>query len=167
MKEYDCTLWSLLKLDTTCPVPISTRLNLLKTIVETVIFIQSKNFCHLDLKPGNIFLNKNPNGTWNGHDLVVADFGLSTAFNELKGQAGTPGFGAPEQFLGKPSRKSDNFAMGKMAVLILFKWQTGWNLLASPLTPTTPDYINHLPQVRRIISELLNVSINNFHVETP
>ena len=131
----------------------------MQTILDVLIYIQEKGFCHLDVKPSNVFLNLDKFGNWNGEDLVIGDFGLSSSFTELEGRCGTPGFAAPEQFMGNPSAKSDNFGFGRTAVLILFKWDQAWNILAQPLTDD--EYKNHPLRnqpISDVISNLLNVS---------
>ena len=158
MNRYDSNLWKLLK-ESSSAITLSTRILILHTILEALIFIQEKGFCHLDVKPSNIFLNLNQSGNWNGKDLVIGDFGLSSKSTDLEGRCGTPGFAAPEQFLGKPSTKSDNFGFGKTAVLILFNWDQAWNLLAQPLT--NDEYKDHPLRnqpISDVISSLLNVS---------
>ena len=40
-------------------------------------------------------------GKWNKSDFVLADFGLARKTGFAGGYSGTPGFGAPEQFLGE------------------------------------------------------------------
>ena len=162
MDEYDTTLWRLLK-NTTLPnaadIPINVRMALLSTVLDALIFIQANNYCHLDIKPSNVLLNLT-NGEWNGRDLVLSDFGLASSSNALTGQCGTPGFGSPEQFVGAASLTSDNFAFGKMCILLIFKWQTGWNLLAKPILQDKTDPISATPlrEMKKHISKLLHVS---------
>ena len=159
MDRYDSNLWQLLK-ESSSTISLSTRVGILQTILKTLIFIQRNGFCHLDVKPSNIFLNLHESGNWNGRDLVIGDFGLSSSLTALQGRCGTPGFASPEQFMGSPSAKSDNFGFGKTAVLILFKWELAWNLLAQPLTED--EYKNHplhAQPISDVISNLLNVSL--------
>ena len=163
MPRYDCSLWTLLKSAATGKrIAFSARMQILKIMLEVFIYIQSEGYCHLDLKPSNILINLNKNGEWNGQDIVVTDFGLCVLQSDgLKGsgQSGTPGFSSLEQFIGRPHRKSDNYAMGKTAILILFEWQLGWNLLAQPLTDQ--QYCKHPLKhtvVSEVISNLLEVS---------
>ena len=158
MEKYDSNLWKLLK-ESNATIFLSTRIAILEIILETLIYIQHNGYCHLDVKPSNIFVKLDQAGNWNGIDLVIGDFGLSSSSTNLEGTCGTPGFAAPEQFMGKPSAKSDNFGFGKTAVLILFKWDQAWNLLAQPLTKN--EYENHPlchQPISDVISNLLNVS---------
>lgn len=113
MPVYDLSLWDLLKRSAKQNGNWRrSRLDILELILNAVIFIQKEGYCHLDIKPSNVMLNI-ANNTWNGRDLVLCDFGLSTAMSDPDGQCGTPGFGSPEQFVGRPSLKSDNFGFGK------------------------------------------------------
>ena len=159
MPRYDTTLWNLFQSDTIVISPKS-RIQILSEILNGIVYIQSKNLCHLDLKLSNIMINHS-NNTWDGKTLVIADFGLSTSSNELTGRGGTPGFGSPEQFIGKPNLKSDNFAFGKISVLTLFEWNTGWNILAKPIQHGKSGLLENdrkYKGITQIIKNLLSVS---------
>ena len=158
MERFDCTLWEYLKDLANC-IPITERIKILMIIFEAAFSIQNEGLCHLDLKPSNIFI-KLTNGIWDGITLKIADFGLARKTSDLFGRMGTPAFGSPEQFEGRPNSKSDNFALGKMAIMILNPWQTAWNLMAQPLTES--EFNNHparKDQKCQIISKLLKVSV--------
>ena len=158
MDKYDTTLWKLLNNSSAAmPIPITNRVKMVEILLDVIIYIQSQRFCHLDLKPSNIMVNLSGD-EWNGSDFVLADFGLSSATSNLTGHSGTPGFGAPEQFVGSPSAKSDNYSLGKTAVVIMFDWKTAWNLLAQPLNKQ--QYETHSIQntlIENVISKLLKV----------
>ena len=69
--------------------------NIVRTVLDAVKFIHSRNIVHRDLKPENlIFRNKEPDS-----DLMLADFGLSKfqayESEKLKSHCGTPGYMAP------------------------------------------------------------------------
>ena len=168
MPRYDCTLWTLLKnseLTSSNEIALSERLQILTVMLEVVIHIQAKGYCHLDIKPSNVLVKLNEKGNWNHQDIVLTDFGLCLRkwdMSKLTSCSGTPGFASLEQFLGGPTMRSDNYSLGKTAILILFKWQLGWNLLAQPLTPS--QFQGHLLKntlVAKIISNLLHVSSFN------
>jgi len=168
MDEYEITLFNLLK-DQSEPEPenqldMDEKIQILSKVLEALIHIQERHLAHLDVKPSNVLLNKNSAGRW-GKKVVLSDFGLSSNFNQLTGNAGTPAFGSPEQFNGEPSKKSDNYSFGKLGVITLFKWQTAWNLLAQPLKKgeiSNVEKNNLLQKFHEIISELLHVSL---HIE--
>ena len=84
-----------------------------------------KGVCHLDLKPSNIFLREIGDG---GLHVSLIDFGAARIVSGSPGAAaevsrlvGTPTYMAPEQFAGRASAKSDQYAMG----LIAFEMLTG------------------------------------------
>ena len=158
MEKYDTTLWKLLNsLPAKKPIPIANRVKMIEILLDVVIYIQLQGFCHLDLKPSNIMVNLSGD-EWNGSDFVLADFGLSSATSHLTGHSGTPGFGSPEQFVGSPSARSDNYSLGKTAVIIMFDWKSAWNLLAQPLNKQ--QYETHSIRntlIENVISQLLMV----------
>ena len=119
MDRYSISLWNYLKKfksDSGEEFHIYERSSILKKIAAVIIAIQSKKYCHLDIKPSNILINLDEDGKYlvNYHDLVLTDFGLSGSIDTALGQCGTPGFGSPEQFMGKVHLKSDNYAFGKI-----------------------------------------------------
>lgn len=157
MPVYDLSLWDLLKRSAKQNGNWrKSRLDILELILNAVIFIQKEGYCHLDIKPSNVMLNIE-NNTWNGRDLVLCDFGLSTAMSDPDGQCGTPGFGSPEQFVGRPSLKSDNFGFAKTAVLLMFDWNDAWNLLAQPILPNENNPVSN-SFIHDIISKQLLVN---------
>jgi len=87
-------------------------------------------------------------------DLVLTDFGLSATVDSAIGSAGTPGFGSPEQFVGHVHKHSDNYGFGKLAILLIFPWNTAWELLARPRY----DDQTKVSHGYEFISKLLHVS---------
>ena len=135
---------------------------MLERIAYAITSIQSKKYCHLDIKPSNILINLDKDGKWNNFDLVLTDFGLSGTIAAL-GQCGTPGFGSPEQFMGKVHLKSDNYSFGRLVIIVLFSWDIAWDLLSKPITKE--DLENENVQTFHFynsISKLLDVSRNYF-----
>ena len=144
---------------------MSHRVKIVCNVIDGLIYLQSHQLCHLDVKPSNILLSVT-NGEWNGETLVLSDFGLSASFDNLIGNGGTPGYGSPEQFLGEPSPKSDNYAAGKLGVMTLFPWQSAWNFLAQPLVKGEMSEVEKSPLLKpfhQMISALLNVSLLQLH----
>ena len=158
MPIYDCTLWELLKNRRTTLTP-RTRIGILCKTLDGLIHIQNHKLAHLDIKPSNIMV-KLKSGQWDGQTVVICDFGLCSKMDILSGTAGTPGCGSPEQFIGKPSPRSDNYAFGKLAILTIFPWNMGWNLLAQPIKNGISEIANpSLLNRFQIISSILNVRI--------
>ena len=68
----------------------------------------SQRLVHCDVTPGNIFLF--PNGR-----AAIGDFGIGLKMHgrmETVDEFGTPGYVAPEQAYGRPTYRSDCFAVG-------------------------------------------------------
>ena len=75
-----------------------------------------KHIVHRDLKPENILFNASG-------DALLADFGiaaiLATTGTKVLEKSGTPYYMAPEQFEGKVSTRSDQYALGCIAYELL------------------------------------------------
>ena len=75
-----------------------------------------KHIVHRDLKPENILFNTSG-------DALLADFGiaaiLETTGTKVLEKSGTPYYMAPEQFEGKVSTRSDQYALGCIAYELL------------------------------------------------
>ena len=102
-----------------CSKPMSVRriISIATQILDGLAYAHRKRMVHCDVTPGNIFLF--PNGR-----AALGDFGIGL---KLKGRMrtvddfGTPGYVAPEQAYGRPTFRSDCFAVG----LILYEYLTG------------------------------------------
>lgn len=102
-----------------CSRPMSPRriINITGQVLEGLAYAHGKKLVHCDVTPGNIFLF--PNGR-----AALGDFGIGI---QLKGRMktidefGTPGYVAPEQAYGRPTLRSDCFAIA----LILYEYFTG------------------------------------------
>ncbi|MHC4324573.1 MAG: protein kinase domain-containing protein, partial [Planctomycetota bacterium] len=103
-----------------CSKPMSVRriISIAEQVLDGLIYAHRKRMVHCDVTPGNIFLF--PNGR-----AALGDFGIGL---KLKGRMrtvddfGTPGYVAPEQAYGRPTYRSDCFAVG----LILYEYITGF-----------------------------------------
>jgi serine/threonine protein kinase len=102
-----------------CSKPMSVRriISIAAQVLDGLAYAHRKRMVHCDVTPGNIFLF--PNGR-----AALGDFGIGL---KLKGRMitvddfGTPGYVAPEQAYGRPTYRSDCFALG----LILYEYITG------------------------------------------
>ncbi|OXA64382.1 Eukaryotic translation initiation factor 2-alpha kinase 1 [Folsomia candida] len=85
-----------------------------KDITTGLKHIHGEGFIHRDLKPGNIFCQKNPDGVciWK-----IGDFGLTTELNRHAGgntgQVGTERYRSPEMWRGsRYTTKTDMYSLG-------------------------------------------------------
>lgn len=93
-----------------------TALSYTEQMLEAVAFAHKHRVAHLDLKPENFILFANDR-------LRLADFGIAKIAHRTinASGAGTVGFIAPEQAMGKPSLRSDVFSLA----LIVYRMFSG------------------------------------------
>lgn len=88
-------------------------------VAKALNYLHSKGEIHQDIKPDNILIKIDPDGT---ERYILSDFGVSTSIKEtilrdsniLTGNSTglTPDYAAPEQFDGKSEYATDVFALG-------------------------------------------------------
>src|SRR5579872_3789795 len=93
-------------------IPAEEVVSILSQIGQTLYYAHQQQIIHRDLKPENILFNAQD-------EALLSDFGiattLSTASIKAVGLIGTPLYMAPEQFQGKISKESDQYALGCIA----------------------------------------------------
>lgn len=98
------------------PLPLEEAITILTQIGLALNYAHERNVVHRDIKPENILFNATG-------EALLADFGIATiltTFNTKEvGRSGTPAYMAPEQFEGKISTKSDQYALGCVAYELL------------------------------------------------
>jgi len=102
-----------------CSRPMGVRriVSIISQVLDGLAYAHRNRLVHCDVTPGNIFLF--PNGR-----AALGDFGIG---QQIKGRMvtideyGTPGYVAPEQAYGRPTYRSDCFAVS----LILYEYLTG------------------------------------------
>ncbi len=120
------------------PLSLLAAMDLVSPVAEALAMAHDKGICHLDMKPGNMFV------MYDGReppDIKLIDFGVAKVFarpspepeDPTQLRSFTPGYGAPEQFdpgLGPTGPWTDVFALA----LILVELVTG----SSPLRGAAP-----------------------------
>ena len=101
-------------------VSFETALHLIEQMIDGVGYAHRNKIIHCDIKPDNMILL--PDGR-----LQLMDFGIAKVAQHtivktmIASGSGTVGYMAPEQAMGRPSARSDVFALG----LIMYRILTG------------------------------------------
>lgn len=109
--------------------------HILNQMLDALEEVHARGIIHLDLKPGNIMINKEGTARlidFGASKQILASEGLTTT----TGLSYTPGYAAPEQVYGnidKVGPWTDIYALGA----------TLYNLLTAKKPPSMPDIINH------------------------
>lgn len=108
-------------------ISVETRLSYIQQMLEAVAHAHERKVAHCDIKPENMIL-------FSGNLLRLADFGIArVALRTLHASgSGTVGYMAPEQAMGRPSLRSDVFALGLLIYRLLAgelpEWPFDWPL---------------------------------------
>jgi eukaryotic-like serine/threonine-protein kinase len=96
---------------------LKTALDFGEQLLRAVAFAHEQRVIHCDVKPDNLLL-------FSDGRLRLTDFGISKVAHRTisASGAGTVGYMAPEQAMGRPSRRSDVFAAG----LVLWQMFSGY-----------------------------------------
>jgi serine/threonine-protein kinase len=110
-------------------VSLETSLSLIDQMISAVAYAHENKIIHCDIKPENMILL--PDGR-----LQLTDFGIAKVAQRtivrtmIASGSGTVGYMAPEQAMGRPSARSDVFALGLLAFRILAgvlpEWPFAW-----------------------------------------
>ncbi|MDQ2907419.1 MAG: serine/threonine protein kinase, partial [Chloroflexota bacterium] len=110
-------------------LPLAEAVTILYQVGQALAFAHQHNIVHRDLKPENILFNSRG-------EALLADFGIAvisvtTSSQMVSSVIGTPPYMSPEQFQGKVSKESDQYALGCIA----------YELFSGRLPFSAPDFI--------------------------
>jgi eukaryotic-like serine/threonine-protein kinase len=110
-------------------VSLETSFSLIEQMISAVAYAHENKIIHCDIKPENMILL--PDGR-----LQLTDFGIAKVAQRtivrtmIASGSGTVGYMAPEQAMGRPSARSDIFALGLLIYRVLAgvlpEWPFAW-----------------------------------------
>jgi tetratricopeptide (TPR) repeat protein len=99
---------------------LPTILSYVTQVAEALQYAHEAKVIHRDVKPENLLLTSHG-------QVILSDFGLATAAHgttsllTMAALGGSPGYMAPEQWLGKPRPASDQYALA----ILVYEWLLG------------------------------------------
>lgn len=109
-------------------LPLTTILAYVKPLAEALYYGHQRNFVHGDVKPGNIFTNKQ-------EQIILSDFSAGLLSRLTNTITGTLAYVAPEQLSEQPLPASDQYALG----IMVYEWLTG----EPPFTGSAGEISHH------------------------
>ena len=99
-------------------ISFESALLMIEQMIQAVAYAHQNKIIHCDIKPENMIIA--PDGRLQLMDFGIAKVAQRTIIRTMIASgSGTVGYMAPEQAMGRPSAKSDVFAMGLMIYKIL------------------------------------------------
>ncbi|MEH1833216.1 MAG: serine/threonine-protein kinase [Nostoc sp.] len=98
------------------PLPEQQVVNILKDVLQLLVFVHSNGVIHRDIKPSNL-IRREDDGK-----IVLIDFGAVKQIQTLQYETiivGTIGYAPHEQLIGHPRLNSDIYALGMIAIQAL------------------------------------------------
>ncbi len=109
-------------------------MSVIEQMIDAVAYAHRNRIIHCDIKPDNMVLL--PDGRLQLMDFGIAKVAQKTIIRTMIASgSGTVGYMAPEQAMGRPSARSDVFAIGLIAYKILTNHLPEW-----PFDWTPPGY---------------------------
>ena len=161
------SLYQILKQNKT--ISIKNTVQIIKQIATALNYVHNKSIIHRDIKPGNIFINKQNNN----YKIKLLDFGLSlvmelSAIKETEEIVGTFGYMSPEAtgIMKKPiDERSDLYSLGVVFYQLLtgelpFKEKNIRSLLHQQVTQDAIPITRINNDVPEILEEIINKLMN-------
>lgn len=106
-----------------------------RQIADALSYAHNEKLIHRDVKPENMLVGSRG-------EILLSDFGIalisqSSRYQGVQDITGTVAYMAPEQIQGKPSRASDQYALG----IVVYEWLSGDRPFHGSLTEL---YVQHM-----------------------
>jgi serine/threonine protein kinase len=135
----------------------------LNDILRALIYLHAQSRIHCDIKPANIFLRKNANGSI---DFVLGDLGAACFLREAQEGnhvVGTPAYIAPERIRNQFYYNSDLYSLGVVA----FELYTGYRPFMGTVEEITQANLTEIPSLEDIEYQPLRDLIDHLLVKSP